>query len=196
MGDLWRRSASGIRFEQPSTGDRVRRETRSGPSALDPEPQEPTTGRSTDRLRRGTRRRSDGRRSQVNPDERTDRTPPEDLRRLLSELVRRVERGTDPTTAREDVILDTDVEGVRCIFIRQPEADADHAIQLSPREREIVRMVAAGYPNKTIAAVLDISSWTVGTHLRHVFAKLGVSSRAAMVSRLHAIGRIGPLDRA
>jgi DNA-binding CsgD family transcriptional regulator len=115
---------------------------------------------------------------------------------LLSELVRRVERGTDPTTAREDVILDTDVEGVRCIFIRQPEADADHAIQLSPREREIVRMVAAGYPNKTIAAVLDISSWTVGTHLRHVFAKLGVSSRAAMVSRLHAIGRIGPLDRA
>jgi DNA-binding CsgD family transcriptional regulator len=121
----------------------------------------------------------------VNPDERTDRTPPEDLRRLLSELVRRVERGTDPTTAREDVILDTDVEGVRCIFIRQPEADADHAIQLSPREREIVRMVAAGYPNKTI-----------GTHLRHVFAKLGVSSRAAMVSRLHAIGRIGPLDRA
>ena len=45
-------------------------------------------------------------------------------------------------------------------------------------------MVAEGYPNKTIAAVHDISSWTVRTHLRRVFAKLGVGSRAAMVARL------------
>jgi len=45
-------------------------------------------------------------------------------------------------------------------------------------------MVAKGYPNKTIAAVLDISSWTVGTHLRRIFAKLGVGSRAAMVAQL------------
>ena len=45
-------------------------------------------------------------------------------------------------------------------------------------------MVAQGYPNKTIAAVLEISSWTVSTHLRRVFAKLGVRSRAAMVARL------------
>lgn len=45
-------------------------------------------------------------------------------------------------------------------------------------------MVAKGYPNKTIAAVLEISSWTVCTHLRRIFAKLGVGSRAAMVARL------------
>jgi DNA-binding CsgD family transcriptional regulator len=45
-------------------------------------------------------------------------------------------------------------------------------------------MVAKGYPNKTIAAVLEISSWTVCTHLRRMFAKLGVSSRAAMVARM------------
>jgi DNA-binding CsgD family transcriptional regulator len=45
-------------------------------------------------------------------------------------------------------------------------------------------MVARGYPNKTIAAVLDISTWTVGTHLRRIFAKLGVTSRAAMVARI------------
>ena len=46
-------------------------------------------------------------------------------------------------------------------------------------------MVTEGYPNKTIAAALDISSWTVCTHLRRVFAKLGGGSRAAMVARLH-----------
>jgi DNA-binding CsgD family transcriptional regulator len=45
-------------------------------------------------------------------------------------------------------------------------------------------MVMKGYPNKTIAAVLEISIWTVGTHLRHVFAKLGVGTRAAMVAKL------------
>jgi DNA-binding CsgD family transcriptional regulator len=45
-------------------------------------------------------------------------------------------------------------------------------------------MVAKGYPNKMIAAVLDISPWTVCTHLRRIFAKLGVCSRAAMVARL------------
>jgi DNA-binding CsgD family transcriptional regulator len=45
-------------------------------------------------------------------------------------------------------------------------------------------MVAKGYPNKIIAAVLEISAWTVCTHMRRVFAKLGVSTRAAMVARL------------
>lgn len=89
------------------------------------------------------------------------------------------------------VLLDTRIEGVRCMLVRlelQPlsEGAATHhaPVMLSPREEEIARMVAAGYPNKTIAAVLDISSWTVGTHLRRVFAKLGVGSRAAMVARL------------
>jgi DNA-binding NarL/FixJ family response regulator len=54
---------------------------------------------------------------------------------------------------------------------------------LSPREQEIIRMVAKGYSNKTIAGVLNISCWTVGTHLRRTFAKLGVASRAAMIAR-------------
>ena len=53
------------------------------------------------------------------------------------------------------------------------------ALSLSPREREIVRMVALGRQNKVIASVLNISSWTVCTHLRRIFAKLGVTSRAA-----------------
>jgi hypothetical protein len=44
-------------------------------------------------------------------------------------------------------------------------------------------MVAKGYPNKTIAAVLEISSWTVCTHMRRIFAKLSVGSRAAIPER-------------
>jgi DNA-binding CsgD family transcriptional regulator len=50
-------------------------------------------------------------------------------------------------------------------------------------------MVAAGYPNKTIASILEISSWTVASHLRRIFIKLEVSSRAAMAARLSAPAR-------
>jgi DNA-binding CsgD family transcriptional regulator len=57
-------------------------------------------------------------------------------------------------------------------------------VALSPREREIARMVARGYPNKASAGVLEINSWTVGTYLRRIFAKLNVGSRAAMVALL------------
>jgi DNA-binding CsgD family transcriptional regulator len=38
--------------------------------------------------------------------------------------------------------------------------------------------------------VLDISMWTVSTHLRRIFAKLGVTSRAAMVTTMFKRGRI------
>jgi len=85
---------------------------------------------------------------------------------------------------QEDVILDLEVDGVRCLLLRANPKTESSPVTLSPREQEIARMVAKGYPNKTIAAVLEISSWTVCTHLRRIFAKLSVGSRAAMVARL------------
>jgi DNA-binding CsgD family transcriptional regulator len=60
--------------------------------------------------------------------------------------------------------------------VRPPAAD------LSAREREIVRLVAAGLPNKAIGDVLGISPWTVSSYLRRLFAKCGVRSRAALVA--------------
>ena len=54
---------------------------------------------------------------------------------------------------------------------------------LTARERQIVEHVALGQVNKEIAAALHISSWTVSTHLRRIFAKLHVDTRAAMVFR-------------
>ena len=84
---------------------------------------------------------------------------------------------------QEEIIIDTIVDGARYLLIRM-SAPAPAFVSLTPREQEIVRMVAKGYPNKTIAGVLNISCWTVGTHLRRIFAKLGVASRAAMIARL------------
>jgi DNA-binding CsgD family transcriptional regulator len=103
------------------------------------------------------------------------------IRRLVRDVAREDHPGAERGLGRADwVILDMEVDGVRCLLLRVMEAPAP----LSPRELEIARMVAKGYPNKTIASVLDISSWTVASHLRRVFSKLGVSSRAAMVARL------------
>ncbi|NJR74225.1 MAG: helix-turn-helix transcriptional regulator [Scytonema sp. CRU_2_7] len=55
---------------------------------------------------------------------------------------------------------------------------------LSPREKAIAKLVAQGLPNKLIGINLDISPWTVATHLRRIFVKLGVTSRTAMIARV------------
>jgi DNA-binding CsgD family transcriptional regulator len=59
---------------------------------------------------------------------------------------------------------------------------------LSPREQEIARLVAVGYPNKTIAGILEISPWTVATHVRRIFCKLNVHCRPHMVAELARCG--------
>ena len=87
------------------------------------------------------------------------------------------------------VLFDAECDGMRCLVVREPKT-TEARVSCTPREREIARMVAKGYPNKTIAGVLEISSWTVGTHLRHMFAKLHVSSRAAMVAKMIDAGLI------
>jgi DNA-binding CsgD family transcriptional regulator len=55
---------------------------------------------------------------------------------------------------------------------------------LTPREREVVRLVAAGKTNAQIAVELWVTPGTVKKHLENVYAKLGVSSRAAAASRV------------
>jgi DNA-binding CsgD family transcriptional regulator len=48
---------------------------------------------------------------------------------------------------------------------------------LTPTERDVVRLVADGLGNRDIAARLFVSPRTVQSHLTHVYAKLGVTSR-------------------
>jgi two-component system, NarL family, nitrate/nitrite response regulator NarL len=101
------------------------------------------------------------------------------------QLVRRLmEESTPPsgTYVSGRVLMDTLVDGVRCRLVR--EQPTPTPITLSPREREIARMISRGLPNKSIAQALEISVWTVGTYLRRIFSKLGVTSRAAMVAKV------------
>jgi DNA-binding CsgD family transcriptional regulator len=112
-----------------------------------------------------------------------------DAIRSLVNMTESKTSGAEPVTGAgsEVVMLDAEVDGERYLLVRMPRIGRG-CFQLSPREHEIVRMVAKGHPNKVIADVLNISPWTVCTHLRRVFAKMGVASRAAMVAKLSGIG--------
>lgn len=81
------------------------------------------------------------------------------------------------------VLFDYEVNTVRYMLTCKPTAQLPSK-QLSPREEEIVRLIIKGFSNKEIAAVLEISQWTVATHLRRVFNKLNVGSRAEMVAKV------------
>lgn len=59
---------------------------------------------------------------------------------------------------------------------------------LTPREREIVDMVAEGLRNRNIAQRLGISEGTVKLHLHHVYEKLGVTGRVELLLRVQRGG--------
>jgi len=60
---------------------------------------------------------------------------------------------------------------------QEPLTIAAEVEELSPREREILELLAAGFPNKQIADRLGLTDGTVRWHLRHVYNKLHVRSR-------------------
>ena len=89
--------------------------------------------------------------------------------------------------------METLVEGVRTVATRKPffagipspmEALAKlngSGTLLTSRERTVVRMIADGHSNKSVASILRISIKTVETHRASVMAKLGLHSSAGLV---------------
>jgi DNA-binding CsgD family transcriptional regulator len=63
---------------------------------------------------------------------------------------------------------------------------------LTDRETQILRLVAAGRTNAAIARRLGVSPRTIAKHLEHMYRKLGVSNRAAAVSRMAATSAQDP----
>ncbi|PXY37051.1 DNA-binding response regulator [Prauserella sp. PE36] len=79
--------------------------------------------------------------------------------------------------ARGETVLAPSVAGRLMNQVRAPAAQP-----LSPREREVLRLVAKGGTNADIGRALHISEATVKTHLLRVFNKLDVSDRTAAVT--------------
>ncbi len=98
--------------------------------------------------------------------------------------------GSDQVEELVQIEMGGRVYSLMCWF-RQP---VEEQYYLSPREREVVRLVAKGLPNKTIACALKISAWTVATYMRRIFTKLEVNSRAEMVAKALKQGLLAESD--
>jgi DNA-binding CsgD family transcriptional regulator len=55
--------------------------------------------------------------------------------------------------------------------------------RLTPRQHDLLRLLAAGHTNSQIARRLGISEGTVRTHLENIYHRLGVPSRTGAVTR-------------
>jgi len=137
-------------------------------------------------------------------DERTRRAlTGEELSSIFeAEIVRKDGRGV-PIEVRSRFIRDAAGQpiGVQGIFRDLTErrraeaavlAERTREPELTPREREVLRLLVAGKSNKEIKAALFLSTSTVRTHLSHLFEKLGASDRtqAVMTALKHGLVRL------
>jgi DNA-binding NarL/FixJ family response regulator len=79
-------------------------------------------------------------------------------------------------------------------FARRPRATAhpEALAELTPRELEVLRLIARGQSNNDIAAQLVVSDATVKTHVARIFSKLGVRDRAQAVVLAYESGLVQP----
>lgn len=86
------------------------------------------------------------------------------------------------SVAAGEIVLAPSIAALLVTRARAPQ------VSLSPRETEVLRLVAAGQSNPTIAATLFLSEATVKTHLLHAFEKLEVNDRTRAVTRAMELG--------
>ncbi|WP_326634341.1 response regulator transcription factor [Nonomuraea fuscirosea] len=98
-------------------------------------------------------------------------TPRDELRRAVH------------AAARGETVLSPTVAGILTRKAREPEPRT-----LSPRELEVLRLIARGATNREVAGRLFITEATVKTHLLHVYGKLAVNDRAAAVAAAYDLG--------
>ena len=93
------------------------------------------------------------------------------------------------TTARGESLLDPRVAGLVVKHLRDasPQAEGPESA-LSPREREVLALIAEGMTNRQIAAQLVISEHTARNHVASILDKLGLSSRAAAAAMAARLG--------
>jgi DNA-binding CsgD family transcriptional regulator len=73
-------------------------------------------------------------------------------------------------------------------YLSRPRTDETLFPELTPREREVLALIAGGLGNATIAARLGLATATVGNHITNIFAKLQVATRAEAIVRARTSG--------
>jgi DNA-binding CsgD family transcriptional regulator len=129
-------------------------------------------------------------RRELNFVQETNLSKDEALEEALHKIVAEVDRsrGEKGYGDAREMVFEIAVNGISYTVTRNGKVIYEEHNSLSPREKEIVRLIARGLPNKAIAAVLEMSPWTVASHLRRIYAKLGVKSRAEMIAQVYGSG--------
>jgi DNA-binding NarL/FixJ family response regulator len=73
-------------------------------------------------------------------------------------------------------------------YFTAPPVTVDPFPDLTPREREVLDLIAAGLPNSAIAGRLGLAAKTIGNHISAIFAKLQVATRAEAIIRAREAG--------
>lgn len=107
---------------------------------------------------------------------------------LSKTIDHRVLCDTIASVARGETVIGPEFQSGLVDEIRLRERDERPT--LTPREHEVLRLVAEGLTVGDVGERLFVSEATVKTHLHHVYEKLGVSDRAAAVARAIRIGLI------
>lgn len=92
------------------------------------------------------------------------------------------------TVAAGEAIFGAGVATRALAYPTSPRADREAFPELTPRERQILGMIAAGLANPAIAARLGLATNTVSNHISNIFAKLQVASRAEAIIRARSAG--------
>ena len=90
------------------------------------------------------------------------------------------------TVASGDTVLSRSI--AEHVLGRVASVPASTSLGLTPREREVLDLIARGLGNDTIAARLHLSPKTVGNHISAIFTKLGVVTRAEAIVRAREAG--------
>ena len=107
-------------------------------------------------------------------------TEPAKLRAALSELLH---GGVPMTSSIARHVAD---------YFRKRAKTRGEIIRLSPRETELLALLAKGYSNKEIARALDVGPTTIKWHLRNLFSKLNVGGRRHAVQRARMLQLVEP----
>jgi DNA-binding NarL/FixJ family response regulator len=97
--------------------------------------------------------------------------PPETMIRAISAV------------AAGEAILGTGVARRVMVYLGNPRPTEPAFPELTPREREVLSLIAEGLANPAIATRLSVSPNTVGNHISSIFGKLRVASRAEAIVR-------------
>ena len=77
-------------------------------------------------------------------------------------------------------------------YLSRPPTEQVAFPELTPREREVLELIASGLGNASIGTRLGLATATVGNHITSIFAKLQVASRAEAIVRARSAGLGGP----